>query len=135
MKKSILGLLLFTSIIACSKKEETPNGTTPQLQSSWIMKAYYMDPGDGSGSFTPVNSSKYIKFYTNGTLSSNGDLCSMDSSAANPTSGTFSAADSTFVSSGCAVSTWSIQYSIDGDTLDVYYPCIEACVARYVATP
>jgi hypothetical protein len=135
MKKVTLGLLLFTSILACSKEKEGQSG--PQVKSSWIMTAHLQDPGDGSGTFVPVNSTKYLKFYANGTLRSNGDICSMDSSATNATTGTYSVADSSLTSAGCSVTIggWPIRYEMNGDTLDVHYPCIEPCIARYIAMP
>lgn len=127
--------MLFAAIAiyacGCSKEEEGQQAAT--YESKWNLSAVYMDPGDGSGNFTPVTSSKYFEFYADGTLKSNGEICSMDADTQQATVGTFSATNKTLVSANCAVSTWNITYEMRGDTLDVYYPCIEPCIARYLA--
>ncbi len=127
MKKMFLFGLFLSSLLACQKEE----ATSEKAPDTWKLKAVLADPGDGSGTFQPVNSNKHIIFYADGTVGSNGDLCSLSSDSSTPTTGTYSNTDSTITAPGCAVTVRNIHYKIKGNVMEVYYPCIEPCIARY----
>lgn len=121
--------ILLTGVIlvaACEKKDKE----TAEITGSWKLIELYGDPGDGSGDFTPVESEKIIEFRADGTVWSNGDICLMSPAAAAPTTGTYSAEDSTINSVSC-LSEINIFFEIRGEYLILSYPCIEPCQAKF----
>jgi len=123
MKKSLVILLFLSLFISCKKKEGS------SLTGTWELKEVLMDPGNGSGVFTAVSSDKNLVFNTNGNVNSNGIICDMSIESNTSTSGTYSAIDSTIISSTCQ--NLIIKYELIGDTLILIYPCFEACKAKY----
>jgi hypothetical protein len=61
MKKIVLVILSALMIASCNKDEAVITG-------EWKLIARLMDPGDGSGVFTEVESDKTITFFKNGNL-------------------------------------------------------------------
>lgn len=126
MKKLVLVNLMALVIASCNKDEAVITG-------EWKLIAQLMDPGDGSGVFTEVESDKTITFFKNGKLESNQNLCSIGSGSAEPSEGTYSMEDSTLIITTCSGSTApEIGFSVSGDTLILTYLCIEACGEKYV---
>ncbi len=132
MKKVIFAGLALLAIIACSKEEEE-NTIQPNagINGSWKLTSVLSDPGDGSGTFTAVNSNKKLTFTASGKVTSNGNICVMDDASGKPTSGTYSIVDSTITSGDCDSNAVPLFFKVKNQFLDVYYPCIEPCIARY----
>ncbi len=128
----VLSALLLVAAVfsSCDKKVDTQN-TPANLEGTWRLVEIYMDPGDGSGDFEPVNSYKTLTFSSGGALSSNGDICQISAAVGKPSTGTYSTADSTL--SGCSNGgkTWNIDFELKGSDLLLHYPCIEACIAKF----
>ena len=128
MKNTILLLMAGLALISCKQEEKV---TTPPPNNGifgrYELVEMLQDPGDGSGTFQPVTSNKTLELFTNGTITSNGNLCSMDPGTANPSSGVFSLADSSIVVAGCD----TLNFDLDSSTLIINYPCIEPCRAKY----
>lgn len=116
-----IGLLL----VSCNKSSKT----TP-LEGEWQLIEVLADPGDGSGVFTSVTSNKTIEFFSNGTISSNGELCFMSESGGTATSGTYDLVDST-IFAGCVSAGIPITFEQQGNILIVRYPCFEDCLHKY----
>ena len=130
MKKSFLLCIIIGVLSSCEEDENPINSSEPELVSQWELVEVYADPGSGQGSFEPVNSDKTISLFDNGTLISNGDICSMATEANSQTSGIYTLADSTFNSQDCN-NNHNYQFKLNGDTMVIYYPCIEPCQAKY----
>jgi len=128
MKPIFLTLVLTLALLSCSKKEETKGSA--ELVGVWKLTEVLSDPGDGSGTFHGVNSQKVIEFHADGTVTSNGDLCVLSIAADASSSGTYSLADYSIHSPGCALS-MPVVFQKEGTTLTIYYPCIEGCAARF----
>jgi hypothetical protein len=75
----VLFLLLTIGLLAsCAKDEENPtNNPETEITGTWKLVEVYLDPGDGSGDFEPVQSEKTVTFHGDGTVTSNGDLCTL----------------------------------------------------------
>ncbi len=131
MKNTILLLMAGLALISCKKEDKptTPN-PNPSSFTRYALVELLMDPGDGSGTFQPVTSNKFIELYNDGTIKSNGDICSMSPDANNPTNGTYSLSDSSIAVSGCD----TLDFDLDNSTLIINYPCIEPCRAKYQKT-
>ncbi len=126
MKNIFLLTLLLTLCFSCKKKEEICN---TGIIGTWQLIEAIGDPGDGSGTWQPVTSAKTITFASGGHVSSNGKLCTMSSDADGPTHGTYSDIEKYIVGDDCT--SWKIQYELDGNTLVLRFPCIEACAMRF----
>ena len=124
MKISFAILVILSLFTSCKKKD---GGS---LTGTWELKEVLMDPGNGSGVFTAVSSDKKLVFNTNGNVNSNGLICDMSIESNTSTAGTYSAIDSTIISTTCP--NLILKYEVSGDTLILIYPCFEACKAKYI---
>ena len=101
MKKTILlPLCLSVLLISCSGSN-IDKGTKNKLTGKWKLVEALADPGDGSGTFQPVESEKTIEFRNDGTLIvSNGFLCPGASQSV-PATGTYSVREATISPQNC----------------------------------
>ncbi len=128
--KNFAFLFLIIGILSsCNKEDDIPTATC--LTGEWKLVENYVDPGDGSGSFRPVESEKRITFHSDGTVTSNGTICDMSIDADSPTSGTYSLAESAISSPDCGYPDYNYEYEQSGNELIIKYPCIEGCGAKY----
>ncbi len=126
MKKMVLLTLMSLMILSCNKDETGLTG-------EWKLVAQLMDPGDGSGVFTAVESDKTITFFKNGKLESNKDLCYPLSASPESSKGTYSIEDSTLNITTCSgITSPTIWFILSGDTLILSYLCFEGCGEKYV---
>ncbi len=130
MKKLLLCLWLATLASSCLKSDDTE--PIPELIGTWKLVAVYNDPGDGSGDYVTVESSKVLTFKTSNVLTSNGTICNMSITSDAATTGTYSITDGVITATDCEVSHSSIRFSIKGANLVVSYPCIEGCLSKFV---
>ena len=70
MKNSIL-ILLAMFLLNCSSDDSKPSGETA-LIGKWKLIEQLADPGDGSGTFQPIESDIVIEFFSNGNVEVNG---------------------------------------------------------------
>ena len=127
--KKIIFLIVAGILFSCNDDENSNLNT--ELIGSWKLIEVLSDPGDGSGTFHSVESKKIITFKSNGSVTSNGNLCEMSTSTDHPTSGTYSITKLTFNSSNCTNSNYNYTFKQIGNILIIYYPCFEACQAKY----
>lgn len=125
MKRAALFLFTLSLLAACSKDDDKQK--VPTSETTYQLIEILADPGDGSGTFQPVASSKSIVLKNNGTISSNGQICDMSTSSSSPTSGTYSLQDSTINTPDCS----DLPFEISGNLLIISYPCIEPCRAKF----
>lgn len=129
MKKTISMLVLAAFVMACSKNKEFRNS---EIIGTWRLTEMLADPGDGSGTFQPVQSDKTITFHKDGTISSNGSLCVMSTEVDGESSGMYSFTDSSFSANNCVDPAYRYRFSLQGDVVIVDYPCIEPCRSKFV---
>lgn len=99
MKQLLIILCLIGLLSSCNSDDNLSSNTS--LVGEWKLIEILADPGDGSGTFSAVESEKRIKFHQDGTFTSNGTICNMSIEANNPTSGTYSLINSTINSQDC----------------------------------
>jgi hypothetical protein len=126
MNKFIVILFSTVVLISCNKSDNKNS----DLIGKWKLKEVLSDPGDGSGSFHSVSSEKVIEFHSNGTVTSNGAICSMAIESNSASSGTYLLPDSTINSANCSTAS-KIKFHKKGSTLTLNYTCDEACAAKY----
>lgn len=126
MKQTIYLALFSVALLSC--KDDT---VAPDLLGTWQLSAVLADPGDGSGTFNPVDSDKTITFLSSGMVEANESLCTPQTSSAGQ--GKYSLQDSTIIPS-CPDQEFEskIWFRVEGSNLILTYQCIEACAEKYV---
>lgn len=122
-------LLISVSLVACKKDED--NNPESDLIGTWKLTEVLNDPGDGSGTYQAVESSKTMTFFNDNTLTSNGSLCNNSTNSDNQTSGIYSLIDSTYTSDDCSNSAFDFSFRLENGELTIAYPCIEPCGAKF----
>ncbi|MBI1288354.1 MAG: hypothetical protein GC178_12345 [Flavobacteriales bacterium] len=124
LKYAAIGMMFLFA--ACKHKDEV------DLLNKWHLIEQLADPGDGSGTFQPVDSEKTIQFFNDGTVSSNGSLCTMNTEVGSGSTGTYNTTDSTITVDGCGNQLpYPMTYQMEGQFLILNYPCIEPCREKY----
>lgn len=133
MKNLIYPALLIALLIGCNKDDHTLSSSGSELIGAWKLEAFYVSPGAGPIEFEAVESNKIIVFLDDGTLSSNGGICSMSPDSNNPTSGTYSVVDSTFHAPDCFYTGEGPNYrfTLENNVLFLHYPCTCGCQAKF----
>ncbi len=130
MKNHLFCLVVMITLFSCAEDDARPEN---ELIGKYDLIEVLVDFGGGNGTFGPVNSSKTIEFYRDGTVSSNGNLCEMFSEETDPSSlssGTYSLSDSTL--QALNPSNCKLDFELIGKELIITYPCIEPCKAKYL---
>lgn len=125
-RHTILLLFLVLAFSACTKDKENSG-----LVNTWKLIEVLADPGDGSGTFQPVSSDKTLSFYEDGSVTCNGQLCSMGIAVDNGSSGTYSESEMSITPANCGFAAYVIYYEFEGSNLILNHPCIEACREKY----
>lgn len=129
--KRIWSLSLLVLIISCAKTEKAvevisePSPST--VYGKWKLIETYSDPGDGSGTFEAANSNKTFEFLNDGTLLSNGEICSLSTDVGTATNSTFSIITKMI---SCP-NNYTMSYELLKGQLLVYFPCIEGCTFKF----
>lgn len=130
LKSSIIIFIVtlgFYGLISCSEDEEQP----VDLVGEWKLTEMYLDPGDGSGDFTPVNSNRIVRFFADGTISSNGKLCEMSTNSDENSNGSYDLSNMV-IEADCNFFGRDIIFELKNNSLTLSYPCIEACAQKFV---
>ena len=130
MKKLIFSLITVGILFSCNNDDDSNSNT--ELIGNWKLIEVLLDPGDGSGTFSSVESEKTITFESGGIITSNGNLCDMSINSDNQTSGTYSNSESTFNSADCNNPDYNFTFEQNESILIINYPCIEPCQAKYI---
>ncbi len=135
MKNIAYFVLLVVLSYSCEtdSKNESSNLTgnsSPGLIGTFQLVEVLSDPGDGSGTFRSVNSEKTITFKSDGTVTSNGEMCDNSIILSDGSKGTFIHNDdvSELSSEWCAKAPFELE---ENGRLTIYNGCIEPCASRY----
>ncbi|MBQ4802378.1 hypothetical protein J8L88_05870 [Aquimarina sp. MMG015] len=133
MKKYIpLILIPLLCVFSCSNDDDAI--ADPDLLGKWQLIEQLVDPGDGSGTFQPVNSDLELEFLPAGVLQvSNGTLCLITIGREGDSTESYSI-DENVITVDCGNST-NIGFEIKEGRLFLYFPCIEACAQKYQKLP
>ncbi|AUP81000.1 MBL fold metallo-hydrolase [Flavivirga eckloniae] len=139
--RNVLVLFLLILSIGCSSDDGKPKEENSKLLGKWKLIEELLDPGDGSGTFTPVTSDRVIEFFNDGTVTVNGILCYMSSDVGISSSGTYSEVignefrDGEIVFKGCLSSNseaeTKILFKLEDGNLILWYFCIEPCGQKF----
>lgn len=130
MKKILLLAVAVLFAVSC-ESDDNNNSSNNTVSGYWVLAEILIDPGDGSGTFQPVQSTKTLFFNTeDSTITANGSLCSIIADYGITSEGTYSETNKT-ISVDCGDDFTTLNYEIINGELILYYPCIEACQAKY----
>ena len=135
--KSTYSILLLTLVLGLAGCEKDTILATSNIVGEWKLAEVKEGSGIIVGQpvvFEPVQSDKKIVFSTDGTFSANGDMCFFSSTGVGTeNTGSFYESLQTIEPDNCqsAAASSGITYILDGDTLIIYYPCIEECEHKY----
>lgn len=130
---------LFILGLSCSD-DDTFFDQEKDLLGTWRLVEQYVDPGDGSGDFQPVNSDKRVTFTANSTYSANGSLCFIDTDSNEEVSGTYEineenlaefSSENYLIPEDCNFEGAKVFIHFDGSDLILSYLCIEGCAQKY----
>lgn len=126
MKNFSFILILILSMSSCTKD----NDNEALLVGEWQLVEVLMDPGDGSGTFQPMESNVKISFYSDNIVKSNASFCQMGVATGLPSTATYSTEEAKiFVN--CDGFEF-LYFEFEGDYLIMgNYMCIEQCSQKY----
>lgn len=130
MRKILFTAIVSIALFSCNREQLGEKNNYGSAVSVWKLSENLADPGDGSGTFQAVESNKTLVFYTNGTVTCNGEMCSMNIASDTPSTGTYNASDYSIASANC--NGFTLDYQETEEILILSYPCIEGCQAKYV---
>jgi len=132
--RSALFIFCLAFLLACGQTdvivEEIPNPTNADLVGQWQLIETLADPGNGSGTFRPVTSSRVIEFLGDATVTSNEALCNPFATNNDSSTGIYSAEDRTITPDACSNIPLSFELNTANELI-VYFVCIEACAHKY----
>ena len=122
-------LFALAHLLSCSSNTVDQVTDNP-LVGTWKLMAMYADPGDGSGTFLPVQSDKTITFGANGSFVCSGTLCLPSLDSGWTSRGTYSDTEQTIIPENCDIPA-ELPYELDGEYLIIHFFCIEGCGEKY----
>ncbi len=129
--KNQIALFLLTSIFISCSNDVARKSETSEFLGKWSLSEVLIDPGDGSGTYQPVDSFASLEFLPNGTIASNYSLCQSYTGTATNFSTPYNADGNSILIRNCFPENYTINYAISGENLILYYPCIEACSYKF----
>ena len=139
MKNTLIALLLLGFLLSCSNGEDANlevEGTPDNdLTGKWQLKEQLMDPGDGSGTFRPVESDHIINFFDDGTFKSSKSFCQLNNDTDSGTTGTVDADKKVLAPEGCqndeSLPRFELSYDLKQSDLIINLSCIEPCALKF----
>lgn len=123
--------LCFLTLLVLTACQDDDDQLSP-VNGTWRLSAVLSDPGNGSGTFQPVDSDRILELRANGAYTATGDLCRFTTDADASTTGVYNITDGTLFPDDCVTTGGTpLSLFIDGDELTIDYPCIEPCRHRY----
>ncbi|MFK7772497.1 MAG: hypothetical protein AB8F94_10165 [Saprospiraceae bacterium] len=126
MKKIMFLLVAIVVIFSCSEKKEN------SLIGKWKLTEQMIGIGNGNATFQKVNSEKTIEFLKNGTLVSNGTLCTLSKDSDQAEEAIFSEIKNAIILKDCGSNNKDIYIEMKGAELILSYQCIEVCQQKYI---
>ncbi len=126
MKNFSFILILILSMSSCTKD----NDNEALLIGEWQLVEVLMDPGDGSGTFQPVESNVKISFYSDNTVKSNASFCQMGAATGLPYIANYSPEEGKIFVNCDGFESLYIEF-VEDYLIMGNYMCIEQCSQKY----
>lgn len=132
--KSYLLIFFPVLFLSCSSDDNFVVDYLPTNNSLWQLEATLFDPGDGSGTFTPVQSDRTLAFEANRIIS-NGPFCSLMAPAGPEEEAVYGRDETEVIAAPCSNMSDSLllilMYEEATDRLMLDLGCNEPCQLRY----
>ena len=123
--------IIICSIVLCifiSCANEDPNA----LLGRWELIEVWDDPGFGPVEFTQLESEKYIEFFKDNRVITNGSLCFFDyRNITDGDTGEYSLTDLKITASNCQFPPRIIRLEFEDSSLILVHSCDEKCAEKY----
>lgn len=128
MKNVLSIVLVFLTLISCKSDDSFSSNS---IVGTWKLVEMLADPGDGSGTFMPVTSSKTIEFLADGSYTSNGNICAFSALNDGDSEGMYQVSEEGYriECEDPFVSPLNLQLK-EGDLILTFF-CIEPCQQKY----
>jgi hypothetical protein len=131
--KYLIALLLLLPLTTCSDDAIFSPDSPQAILGTWQLTEVLADPGDGSGTYRPVESDKIIIFESNGTYTSNGAICSFSITVEENVVGTYEIiSNSEFIINCPEENLANVTLTLENGILIANFPCIEPCGQKYI---
>ena len=134
MKVNIIFVIaVFTAMMTACNDESAEDVSTNTLVGTWKLTEVLADPGDGSGTYQPVESSQVIIIYGDYTFISTQRLCNGLYQGNPQNTGWVDVENALFWIDNCDFGPGSstIGFAQVRDELYLYFACIEPCGQKY----
>ncbi len=139
MKKLLITILTLV-FLSCSSDDTKPSNEV-DLVGKWQLIEQYLDPGDGSGDFQPIDSERIIEFFSDSTVVINGELCFMSSEVGTKETGSYMLNtdsnndfqyDGEILPNTCSSRSAKVYFDLPvSGNLILWYQCIEGCGQKF----
>ncbi|MEL7145190.1 MAG: hypothetical protein AAFO69_02380 [Bacteroidota bacterium] len=131
MKNQILAFLTLLCLLSGCGDDNDLTSLSSSPSGVWILKEVLSDPGDGSGTFRPVESTHSILIFEDNSFKSSEDICN---GSDNGVSGQVDVASGRFRITDCfnGIGRGTLRYQQVKDEMILYFLCIEPCAQKYV---
>lgn len=137
MKKYLIIVLLIV-MYSCSSDDSKPTDETGVI-GKWKLIEQYLDPGDGSGDFQPIESNRVVEFLSDGTVEINGELCFLSSEVGDKETGSYmlitdsdTQHDGEIIPNTCSSRSARVYFDLPvSGNLILWYQCIEGCGQKF----
>ena len=126
-------LLLCAFALMCCRSDDNSSNNAG-ITGKWRLVEVLLDPGDGSGMFSPVESEKEINILEDGTYSSNGEICDLSIIAESASQGTIMEDTQGYFLTCEEPLTANVRLGIEDGDLILTFFCIEPCQQKYQRT-
>ena len=120
----------FISFSSCNSDDDAVNADIG-IVGQWKLVEVLLDPGDGSGEYMPVESSRTITFAEDGTYTSNADICSLSEMSGEPASGNYKEVENGYTIECDSPFPSPLFLSLDNGDLIIAFFCIEPCLQKF----
>ena len=134
MKHNILLLGILVGLLVACQEESNSDLTPNTLIGTWKLTEVLADPGDGSGTFQPVESAQVIVIHGDNSFISTERLCNGLYQGPSQNTGTVDVVNSLLWIDNCDFSPGSstIYFRHIDDELILSFQCIEPCREKYI---
>ena len=130
MKNFYSFIFLIFTCIACDNEDVQ----STDLTGVWKLTEVLADPGDGSGTFQPVESNNTISLFQDGTFTASRNLCYFGTQDGAST-GIYDTIRSVLTIEGCEINEVEVDYpyefNVGEGSLIINLFCIEPCAEKY----
>lgn len=137
MKKLFKLFLISIMVFGCETQDKCDDTAVclPKAESTWKLVEVLADPGNGMGTFSPVDSNRRLIFYQDGSFLSNGSLCEFSVNNDKVMEGFVNEINGQLEFTGCNVNApddvSTLSYEINDDELIIAFLCVEPCQWKF----